>query len=78
MITSDTVEIDKTIAKSVLMAFVNNWRFASKEDAALLEGYFSFLASIKFFTTVEKPFLKLVSANSGSRSVKWSDLYSVP
>ena len=60
------------------MAFVNNWRFASKEDAALLEGYFSFLASIKFFTTVEKPFLKLVSANSGSRSVKWSDLYSVP
>ena len=72
MITSDTVDIDKTTAKTVLMAFLNNWKFASKEDAALLEGYFSFLVSVKFFVSVEKPFLKLVSANSGSRSVKWS------
>ena len=50
---------------------MNHWRFASKTDAALLEGYFSILSSMKFFVEVEKPFMKLLLTNAKNSSAKW-------
>lgn len=74
LIPEDPVEIDKTVAKNLLTAFMNHWRFASKMDALLLEGFFSILSSSKFFTAVEKPFLKLLLTNAKNSSAKWQDV----
>ena len=55
----------------MLSAFINCWRFASKEQSALLEGYFTLLASVNAFDPILKPFLKLIATHTGFRPVKW-------
>ena len=76
-ISESSVEIDKNRSKTILTAFMNTWRFASKEESSLLEEYFSLLAYANFFDSVSKPFLKLLLTSYKNASVKWLGLCSV-
>ena len=77
LISESSVEIDKNHSKTILTAFMNTWRFASKEESSLLEEYFSLLAYTNFFDSVSSPFLKLLSTSYKNASVKWLVLCSI-
>ena len=77
LISESSVEIDKNHSKTILTAFMNTWRFASKEESSLLEEYFSLPAYTNFFDSVSRPFLKLLSTSYKNASVKWLVLCSI-
>ena len=77
LISESSIEIDKNHSKTILTAFMNTWRFASKEESSLLEEHFSLLAYTNFFDSVSRPFLKLLSTSYKNASVKWLVLCSI-